>query len=94
MEIDDVVYLEFNEAVWLHFELMWDFGETHIGIDRRELIESALARPKQAAHYANADIVAQAATLCFGLIKNHPVARRKQAHRNLFDEDFSENERI
>lgn len=72
MEIDDVVYLEFNEAVWLHFELMWDWGETHIGIDRRELLDSALAHPKQAAHYANADIVSQAATLCFGLIKNHP----------------------
>lgn len=72
MAIEDVIYLEFDEAVWLHFELMWAWNETHIGVDRRDLIESALARPKQASHYANADIIRQAATLCFGLIKNHP----------------------
>lgn len=29
-------------------------------------------RPRYAAIYENADIVRQAATLCFGLIKNHP----------------------
>ena len=72
MATNEVVFLEFDEAVWLYFELMWFLGETHIGIDRRELIESALARPRQEAHYSNADIVRQAATLCFGLIKNHP----------------------
>ena len=31
-----------------------------------------MARPQQAATYDNADLFAQAATLCFGLIKNHP----------------------
>lgn len=72
MAIEDIVYLEFDEAVWLHFELMWAWNETYIGVDRRDLIESALARPKQEAHYANGDIVRQAATLCFGLVKNHP----------------------
>lgn len=63
MATDDFIYLNFDEAVWLHFELIWDRGD---------LIESALARPKQAAFYANADIISQAATLCFGLVKNHP----------------------
>ncbi len=72
METDDTVYIEFDEAVWLHFLLMWSWDEIHIGVDRRELIESALARPKQTAYYQNADIVQQAASLCFGLIKNHP----------------------
>lgn len=47
-------------------------GETRVGVDDRTLIESALARPQQAAHYENADIIRQAATLCFGLVKNHP----------------------
>jgi death on curing protein len=69
---EDAVYLEFDEAVWLHFELMWAWDENHIGVDRRDLIESALARPKQAFHYSSADIVRQSATLCFGLVKNHP----------------------
>ena len=72
MAIEDVIYLEFDEAVWLHFELMWFWNETHIGVDRRDLVESALARPKQEAHYTNADTVRQSATLCFGLVKNHP----------------------
>ncbi len=72
MEIEDSIYLEFDEAVWLHFELMWAWNETHIGVDKRDLVESALARPKQESHYANADIIRQASTLCFGLVKNHP----------------------
>ena len=51
---------------------MFEFGETRIGIADPNLIESALARPHHAANYENADIIRQAATLCFGLIKNHP----------------------
>ncbi len=51
---------------------MLALGETRYGIDFRDLVESALARPQNAAIYANADIIGQAATLLFGLIKNHP----------------------
>jgi death on curing protein len=69
---DEVVYVEYDEAVWLHFRLMWEWNEIRFGIDRRELLESALARPKHTAFYEKADIIRQAATLCFGLIKNHP----------------------
>ena len=36
------------------------------------LLESALARPIQAAHYANADIADQAATLLWGVAQNQP----------------------
>ncbi len=72
METNDVVYIDFEEALWLHFELMWSWDEIHIGVDRRDLIESGLARPKQTAYYEEADIVRQAASLCFGFIKNHP----------------------
>jgi death-on-curing protein len=35
-------------------------------------LASALARPAQAVAYADADLALQAATLLFGLIKNHP----------------------
>lgn len=69
---DEIHYIAYDQAVWLHFELMWHWNESHIGVDRRDLIESALARPKQAAAYENGDIVRQAASLCFGLVKNHP----------------------
>ncbi len=68
----EIIYLEFDEAFWLHLDLMKYWNETRFGVDHRSLVESALARPKHAAIYENADVIRQAATLCFGLIKNHP----------------------
>jgi death-on-curing protein len=65
-------YISFPEAVLLHIELMQWYGEIRYGVAFRELVESALARPQQAAAYENADLIRQAATLCFGLVKNHP----------------------
>jgi death-on-curing protein len=67
-----IVYLTFAEAVWLHLRLMKQQGETRYGVFERGLVESALARPRHAAAYGNADLIGQAATLCYGLIKNHP----------------------
>jgi death-on-curing protein len=52
--------------------LMRRLGETHFGVFDRSLVESALARPRHAADLEDADIARQAATLCFGPIKNHP----------------------
>ncbi|HKP11615.1 MAG TPA: type II toxin-antitoxin system death-on-curing family toxin [Blastocatellia bacterium] len=72
MAIEGVVYLSYAEAVAYHIELMWYWGETRCGVFSRHLIESALARPQQAAVWEHADLPRQAATLCFGLIKNHP----------------------
>ena len=51
---------------------MREWGERYFGVDRRDLLESALNRPKQAKNFEDADIHRQAATLCFGLVKNHP----------------------
>ena len=67
----ETVYIQYEEAVLIHFSLMRKLGETRYGIDHRDLIESALARPQNAAIYTDADIIGQAATLLFGLIKNH-----------------------
>ncbi len=69
---DEVVYVSYAEAVFTHIELMRLWGETRYGVFDRALIESALARPRQVAAYANADLIAQAATLLYGLVKNHP----------------------
>jgi len=65
-------YLTFPEAVTLHLMLMRRVGEARCGIFDRALLESALARPRHASLYEGADLVRQAATLCLGLIKNHP----------------------
>ena len=72
MATEKVSYLDLTEAVKFHILYMRKIGETRIGVFDKNLIESALARPRQAAVYENADLVRQAATLCFGLIKNHP----------------------
>ena len=72
MAIERVNYLTYSEAVVEHIELMRRLGEVRYGVFARALIESALARPQQAAAYGRADLPTQAATLCFGLIKNHP----------------------
>jgi death-on-curing protein len=72
MATEQVRYVTYLEAVAIHFKLMRRLGEVRYGIWDRTLIESALARPHQAAHYDRADLLEQAATLCYGLIKNHP----------------------
>lgn len=72
--IDVTRYLTYVEAVVEHIELMRSLDEVRYGVFVPSLVESALARPRQAASYANADLPVQAATLCFGLIKNHPWA--------------------
>jgi death-on-curing protein len=72
LAIENYVYLSLQEAVKFHVLYMRKIGETRFGVFDRNLIESALARPQHAAVYENADLVRQAATLLYGLIKNHP----------------------
>jgi len=72
LAIEDFVYLTVQEAVKFHVLYLRKLGETRFGVFDRNLIESALARPQHAATYENADLIRQASTLCFGLIKNHP----------------------
>lgn len=72
MVTEPIRYISFVEAVIEHIELMRALGEVRFGVFDRTLLQSALARPQQAAVYENADLLTQAATLCFGLIKNHP----------------------
>lgn len=65
MATDEVVYLTYTEAALAHIELMRYLGETRYGVFDRALVESALARPRHAARYEGADLLAQAATLLF-----------------------------
>ena len=72
MATEDFIYLTVREAVTFHVLYLRRLGETRFGVFDRNLVESALARPQHAAIYENADLIRQTATLCFGLIKNHP----------------------
>ena len=46
--------------------------ESRFGVFDKSLLESALNRPKHSAALEDADLTRQAATLLFGLIKDHP----------------------
>ena len=72
MATDQTVYLRYEDAVLIHIRLMQALDEVRYGVDFRDLLDSALARPKNEADYNSGDVIRQAASLCFGLIKNHP----------------------
>lgn len=85
---DGISYIDYAEAVDLHFALMKTWGETRFGVEIRDLIESALARPKHASIYENADLIRQAASLVFGLIKNHPWTGGNKRTASFLMEEF------
>lgn len=92
MVINQIQYITFAEAVYIHIELMHMWGEIRYGVFDRSLVESALARPQQAAAYENANLLRQAATLCYGLIKNHPwIGGNKRTATALMDEFLYRN---
>lgn len=72
MATSDIVYLTVAEAVKFHVLYMRRVGEDRFGVFDKRLVESAINRPRHAAAFENADVVRQAATLLFGLIKDHP----------------------
>jgi death-on-curing protein len=63
--------LSVEEAKAIHQIVMEVYPEEPSGILDRGLLESALLRPVHASHYGNADVYVQAATLLWGLIRNH-----------------------
>lgn len=86
MATEPIKDVSFVEAVVEHIELMQRLGEVRYGVFDRTQLQSALARPQQAAAYENADLPSQAATLCFGLIKNHPfIGGNKRTATHLTD---------
>ena len=92
MATEQINYVTYAEAVFLHIDQMQLAGETRYGVFVKSLIESALARPQHAAVYENADLIRQAATLCFGLIKNHPwVGGNKRTATAIVDEFLFRN---
>lgn len=72
MATEDTVYLTVAEAIKFHVVLMRKVRETRFGVFDKRLVESAINRPRHAAALENADLIRQAATLLYGLIKDHP----------------------
>jgi death on curing protein len=59
-----------NALVLLHGESLAEHGGA-MGLRDEGMLESALARPQQLAHYGEPDVAALAASYGYGLIKNH-----------------------
>lgn len=92
METEGVIYVSYVEAVFIHVRLMRLLKEERYGVFDRKLIESALARAGHTATYEDGDLVRQAATLCLGLIKNHPlVGGNKRTATAIVDEFLHRN---
>ena len=70
--MSDPVWIDRNDALILHERLLVLHGGA-AGIRDHGLLDSALARPRQHAAYAETlDIIALAALYTAGLVKNHP----------------------
>lgn len=66
-------YVGLEEVLALHAEIKEiPPGTARDHVHRTELLESALERPRNAATYGDADLVEQAATLMWGLVRSHP----------------------
>jgi death on curing protein len=68
-----------SEPRWLTRQMVEAFHTEQLqqhqgraGIRDENLLESALARPRQRWHYGDADLAALAAGYAFGLSRNHP----------------------
>ena len=65
-----VQYLTADEIEGIHHRLIERYGGS-AGLRSRSLLESAAMRPLFSAQYNQADLHSQAASLMFGLAKNH-----------------------
>jgi len=68
----EIVWIDEREAVAIHDRLIVLHGEA-AGVRDKALLQSALARPRQAAAYADTPTIPELAALCTaGVVKNHP----------------------
>ena len=70
-DADEVEYISLDEALVLYAEIK-GLAREAVDAEIRDigLLDSALARPAHAAHYAAADLAEQAATLVWGIAEN------------------------
>ena len=70
----EVYYPTVDEVLALHASIVdLPLPQAQMNVRDHNLLGSALARPQNAAAYEGADLSRQAATLLWGLIKNHPL---------------------
>jgi len=71
--MDEASYPTVEQVLRLHAVIVHrPMALTPIHVRDMGLLESALARPRNEAAYENASLTGQAASLLWGIIKNHP----------------------
>ncbi len=71
---DAIRYPNIVEAFALYNDAMGVTDDPGDLANRLDILASTLARPLNLAHYAEADLTRQAASLLWGMIHNHPFA--------------------
>lgn len=71
--MSEIVWLNGPEIRAIHLQLIAEYGGLP-GVRDENLLESALARPKNLAAYGDPSLPDLAAAYGFGLAKNHPLA--------------------
>jgi len=64
-------WITLDLALAIHDEQLGEHGGAE-GVRDQGLLESALARPRNAWGYGTTDLSALAASLCYGIARNHP----------------------
>jgi death-on-curing protein len=70
--MSEVRYFSVDEVIALHELIMIETGWEPAPLRSHGLLESAVLRPQNLAHYQGADIVEQAASLGIGISQNQP----------------------
>ncbi|MDP9365386.1 MAG: Fic family protein [Chloroflexota bacterium] len=66
-------YLDADDVIALHAEIFWCLEQEAADHPRsRPILEEAVARPRQHAHYAGAELALQAAVLAHGIAEGQP----------------------
>lgn len=69
---DPVIYLTAGEVRRFNEEILRLAGKASSFLREEGLLESAVQRPQNAAYYAGADLIRQAAIYMVGIAQNHP----------------------
>ncbi len=70
----DIIYLSLADVLALHEAVMRRTGFTPAPLRDEGALESAIMRPRMAAHYEQADLIRQTAVLAVGISQAHAFA--------------------
>ena len=83
----DWVWVALDVAQAAHHEQLVEHGGGE-GVRDAGLLESAMTRPQQLAHYGEPDVASLAAAYAFGIARNHPISDGNKRTAAVVSETF------